>query len=235
MAYVPDANDSLVRTLFGLGLPKDKSKVKRKLTFNATLQKAINILSTSEGLGDNKEDDAVFYIANRSFFNRNQFGDYLNQIEQENMAKESLMKVQNQIADVLKNLDDALSGTGVIITDDFDLLNEKDYEEVAQALDSQKQIYLNKAKTELQKVKGTSSTIKNKVNSATNTINLLQEDSDEIVTINGSEDVNKLKAQIANKKADNAVGGEYDKLGDEAHQRRLRELQPPYCSVHLAY
>ena len=235
LAYVPDAHDNLVQSLFGIGLPTDKSKVKRKLTFNATLQRAVNILSSTEDLGENKDNDAVFYIANRSFFDRNQFGDYLNQIEQENIAKESLMKVQNQIADVLNNLHDALSGTGVIITDDLDLLDEKDYAEVAQALDSQKQIYMNKAKTELQGVKGTSSTIKNKVNDVLNTIALLQEDSDEIVLINGNEDISKLKAQIANKKADNAVGDEYGKMGDEAHQRKLRELQPPYCSVHLAY
>lgn len=232
LGYVPDANNSIVHALFGHGIPVDMKKVPRKLTFNSTLQRAVNIISETEELGEDKSKDAVFYMANRTLLDRNQFGDYLNQVEQEAIARESLMKVQNQIDEILDNLRDAFYGTSVIVSDEFNLLNEEDYQQAFEALDEQKQIYLNKAETEIQKVKGISDTVKNKTKTLLKTIAVLRADGDEIIHLNGGEDINQVKSRIANQRADNSVGDEYEKMGDEAHQRRLRDLQPPFCEVH---
>ena len=232
LGYVPDANNNIVHALFGHGIPVDMKKVPRKLTFNSTLQRAVNIISETEELGEDKSKDAVFYMANRTLLDRNQFGDYLNQVEQEAIARESLMKVQNQIDEILDNLRDAFYGTSVIVSDEFNLLNEEDYQQAYEALDEQKQIYLNKAETEIQKVKGISDTVKNKTETLLKTIAVLRADGDEIIHLNGGEDINQVKSRIANQSADNSVGDEYEKMGDEAHQRRLRDLQPPFCEVH---
>ncbi|MBR1601670.1 MAG: hypothetical protein IJ677_08880, partial [Alphaproteobacteria bacterium] len=232
LGYVPDANSNIVRQLFGIGIPADMSKAPRKLTFNSTLQRAVNIISETEELGEDKSKDAVFYMANRTLLDRNQFGDYLNQVEQEAIARESLMKIQNQIDEIRENLRDAFYGTGIIISDEFDLLNNDDYKEAADALDEQKEIYLNRAETEIKKVKGISDTTKNKTETLLKTIAVLRADSNEIIHLNGGEDINQVKSKIANQSADNAVIDEYEKMGDEAHQRRLRDLQPPFCEVH---
>lgn len=232
LGYIPDANSSIVQALFAHGLPADMSKVARKLTFNSTLQKSVNIISETEDLGEDKGKDAVFYMANRTLLDRNQFGDYLNQVEQETTARESLMKIQNQIDEILQNLRDVFYGTSIVISDEFNLLNDSDYKEAAEALDDQKKIYLNKAETEIQKVKGVSQTVKNKAETILNTIAILHADSDELVHLNGTEDINQVKSKIANQSADNSVGNEYDKMGDEAHERRIRDLLPPFCEVH---
>lgn len=235
LSYVPDGHSELVRTIFGKTVidDKDKAKIKRKLTFNTALQKAVNVLSSTEELGKDKSKDARFYLANRSFLDRNQFGDYLNQVEQEAIAREALAKVENQIEEIVESLNDVFYGTSIIISEDFDLLKESDYNEAAEALDEQKQIYLHKAEEELKQVKGVTDTVKNKVNVLLNTIALLYEDKDEVVKLNGTEDLTQLKAKIANQQADSAVVGKYEEMGDEAHMQRIRQLQLPYCEVHL--
>ena len=106
------------------------------------------------------------------------------------------------------------------------------FKQAFEALDEQKQMYLNKAETEIQKVKGISDTVKNKTKTLLKTIAVLRADGDEIIHLNGGEDINQVKSRIANQSADNSVGDEYEKMGDEAHQRRLRDLQPPFCEVH---
>ena len=231
LAYVPRIDTgSLLEQLLHGGV--DKNKVTRKLTFNASLQKAVGIISKTEDLEDNKEQEAVFHLANRSLFDRNQFGDFLNQMEQEALARESLMKVENQIDEIIKNLQSIFYGTEVVISDDFDLLNEEDYKQAADALDEQKGIYMNKAQTEITKVKGFTETVKNRSEKLLHSLAVLSADSDELVQINGDEDISELADKVKNKAADNAVANEYDKENASAQEHRLRQLQPPYCEVH---
>ena len=231
LAYVPRIDTgSLLEQLLHGGI--DKNKVTRKLTFNASLQKAVGIISKTEDLEDNKEQEAVFHLANRSLFDRNQFGDFLNQMEQEALARESLMKVENQIDEIIKNLQSIFYGTEVVISDDFDLLNEEDYKQAADALDEQKGIYMNKAQTEITKVKGFTETVKNRSEKLLHSLAVLSADSDELVQINGDEDISELADKVKNKAADNAVANEYDKENASAQEHRLRQLQPPYCEVH---
>lgn len=235
LSYVPDAHSNMVRTIFGKMVieDEDRAKIKRKLTFNTAFQKAVNILSSTEELGKDQNKDARFHLVNRAFLNRNQFGDYLDQVEQEAIAREALAKVENQIEEIVESLRDVFYGTSIVLSDDFDLLKDSDYKEAADALDEQKRIYLTKAENELKQVKGVSDTVKNKVNALLNTIALLYEDEDEVVKLNGTEDLAQLRAKIDNQKADNAVVGEYEKMGNEAHEKRIRQLQLPYCEVHL--
>lgn len=206
--------------------------VKHKLTFNASMQKAIGIISKSEDMDEDKEKEALFYLANRTLFERNQFGDFLNQVEQEANAHEGLIKVENQVDEIIKNLQEIFYGTGLIIPDDFDLLNEEDYKKAADTLDEQKEVYMNKAQKEIQDVKGSTVSIAERTKALLHTITVLAADSDEIVQLNGDEDIDELSAKILNKQADNSVADEYDEEGRKAQERRIRQLQPPYCEVH---
>lgn len=229
LAYVPDLDGDIQSILS----PESGGIISaRKLTFNASMQKAVGIVSATEDFDEDKEQEALFYLANRTFFDRNQFGDFLNQYEQEAMAREALIKVENQIQEIVKNLQDILSGTGVIITDDFDLLNEEDYKEAADALNEQKEIFMNKAEKEIQTVKGATQSTKEKVERLLHHIAVLEADSEEIVQVSGDEDLSDLAARIKNKQADNSVGEAYDDMGREAQERRIRQLQPAYCEVH---
>ena len=231
LAYVPDGKiDNLLEILKGDN--PEKTAIRRKLTFNASLQKSVGIISKSEDINDDKEKEAVFYLANRSLFDRNQFGDFLNQSEQEAMTREGLMKIENQIGEIRQQLRDMFKETDIVITDDFDLLNEEDYRAAADTLDEQKGIYINKAETEIQKVKGFTDLVKNRTEKLLHSIKVLEADSDEVVQLNGSEDLNELADKIKNKLADNAVGDKYEAERQEAQERRIRQLQPPYCEVH---
>ena len=120
----------------------------------------------------------------------------------------------------------------MVISDDFDLLNEEDYKQAADALDEQKGVYMNKAQKEITKVKGFTETVKNRSEKLLHSLAVLSADSDEIVQINGDEDISELAAKVKNRAADNAVANEYDKENASAQEHRLRQLQPPYCEVH---
>ena len=230
LAYVPDGKINVMD--FFKGKSTEKAAIKRKLTFNASLQKAIGIISKSEDINDDKEKEALFYLANRSLFDRNQFGDYLNQSEQEALAHEGLMKIENQIGEIRQQLRDMFAETDIVITDDFDLLNEKDYKAAADTLDEQKGIYLNQAETKIQTVKGFTDLVKSRTENLLHSIKVLESDPEEIVQLNGSEDLNELADKIKNKTADNAVGDKYEDERPAAQERRLRQLLPPYCGVH---
>lgn len=234
LSYIPDKGVELSAFLQSGAVKsaEDIAKEGRKLTFSPALLKAIQVISETQDLGKNKENDAVFYLSTRSLFDRNQFGDYLNQVEQEAIARDSLVKVENQIEDIRKSLRDIFYGTDIIISEDFDLLNESDYNDASETLDEQKQIYLDKAKSEIMEVKGISDTIKNKTLALMKAITVLETDKDEIVFIRGDEDVSELEAKIKNKSADTALSDEYETMGDEGHERRLKDLQPPYCAVY---
>lgn len=231
LAYVPNVDtDNLLSRL--LNKKTEKKEVSRKLTFNASLQKAVSIISKSEDSNDDKEKEALFYLATRSLFDRNQFGDFLNQMEQETLARESLMKAENQIEEILKNLQDMFYGTSIVISEDFDLLNDDDYKQAADALDEQKQIYINKAKKDIAQVKGFTETVKNRSADLLHSIAVLEADSNELTQINGDEELNELVEKIKNRVADNAVMDTYEAENAEAQERRIRQLQPPYCEVH---
>ena len=232
LAYVPNGKTNSLLDLIKGNNP-DKKAINRKLTFNASLQKAIGIISKSEDINDDKEKEAEFYLANRSLFDRNQFGDFLNQSEQEALAREGLMKIENRIGEIRQQLREMLKDTDIIVTDDFDLLNEKDYKAASDALDDQKKIYINKAETQLQKVKGFTETVKNRTEKLLHSIAVLEADSEEVLQLNGSEDINELKDKIKNKTADNAVVDKYEDEKPAANERRIRQLMPPYCGVHL--
>ena len=206
-------------------LPKIFYSAKREFEkqFNFTIAKIKN---------DDKEKEAAFYLANRSLFDRNQFGDFLNQSEQEALAREGLMKIENQIDEIRQNLRDIFKDTDIVITDDFDLLNEEDYKAAADALDEQKGIYINKAETEIQKVKGFTDAVKTRTEKMLHSIAVLEADSEEIVQLSGDEDIDELTDKIRNRTADNAVADKYDQEREEAQERRIRQLQPPYCGVH---
>ena len=228
LAYIPDTTvEALVPFL-----PSNLGN-RRKLTFNASMQKAVGLVSDAEDMDDDKEKEALFYLANRTFFDRNQFGDFLNQYEQEAIARDSLIKVENQIEGIIQNLQDIFYGTGIVITEDFDLLKDSDYKAAADALDEQKKIYMNKAEKEIQKVKGATQSTKEKAEALLHSLAVLAADSDEVVQVSGREDLSDLAARIKNRQADNAVIGKYDEEGRKAHDRRLRQLQPPYCEVHV--
>lgn len=227
LAYVPDVGSGLA------GIIKGNFKgVRRKLTFNPALQKAVNVISETEELGKDSSHDALFYMANRSLYDRNQFGDYLNQVEQEALAREALLKAENQVDGVYENLKDAFYGTGLVLDQDFDLLNEDDYKTASDKLKEQKDVYLNKALADIGNMKTKTESAAESVKQLKNTVLLLQTDSEEIVHINGTETADQLREKMETQKADNALEAKYDKMGDEAHERRLRNLLPPYCNVH---
>lgn len=208
---------------------------KDKLTFNQHLQTAMQIINQTENINyvsEVPEDDAAFFEAKRAFFDRNQFGDYLEQYEQERKADDSLKKVEIQINELKQNLREVFFTFGYTFEDGFTLLNEEDYKTAETVLKRAKRDYIDSAKEQFVNVNGTSNNVKNKLAKLQHEIKVLEKDKDELVYVGGDEDLNELEERIKTQQANQAVEQEYFDKAEEAFERQLNQLRVPYCAVY---
>ncbi|MBP1532153.1 MAG: hypothetical protein ILA52_01480, partial [Alphaproteobacteria bacterium] len=144
-----------------------------------------------------------------------------------------LEKVDNKIGAIYKNFYDVLYATDYTLSEDIDLLNDDDYNEISKVLDEHKSIYLNMAKKQLSEINVLSTGVADKVTELKHKIAVMEKDSDEVVSISGSEDLDELEATIKRRKADRAVESEYAAAASKAAEDYRNRLRAPYCSVYL--
>ena len=213
----------------------DKSSLPHRLSFNQNLLKAIATINKTEDMEDD-EQAAKFYMANRVLFERNQFGDYLDQVEAETIVADELDKLEQQMIEVRQNLYETLSAAEYTVADDFSLLNQQDYDQAAEVMDAQKKLYMDLATQKLNSLSKNgeiSQNIRDKTAQLEHKIAVLQKDSDEIVAINGDEALDELEEKIKTRQADIAVTDRYQKLADADAERRKKHVRAPYCASYI--
>lgn len=237
LAYVIDEGtmlDALLRTQI-LTDTANRAELPHRLSFNQDLLKAIEIINKTDDLSDD-EQAAKFYAASRVMFERNQFGDYLDQMEYETIVADELEKLEQQMIEVQQSLSETLSAAEYTVSDNFSLLNQEDYDQAAEVMDKQKQLYIDLAIQKLNLLSRNneiSQNIKDKVEELEHKIAVLQKDSDEVVAISGDEAIDELEEKIKTAQADTAVINKYQELADAENKRQKKHIRAPYCASYI--
>ena len=204
-----------------------------KLSFNQAFLSAIH---SQDNYGEDDSPAAMeqykFYL--RSLFTHNQFGDYLDFIEMEKAAAENLRDAKQGIEEIHQQIKEIFNEFGDTISDDFDLSEEDDYDLAAASLDGYKLAYVRQSLEKLEQVRKlkTVESIHEGADKVRHQIELLLFDEDEMVEIDGSEDMTELENSIKQNEANMAITDAYAAAAAEAFERQLRQMQKPYCAVY---
>lgn len=232
LAYIPNRGD-LIKNVMKYGEKNlNMNLVRHDLTFNDDLQRVVFIQENTKEVGKNKKDDALLYLARRALLDKDVFGNYLDFMEIESVAADSEKKADLQVETVREDLRKIFLGTGFDISDEFNLLNEEDFNAAGKVLDDMKAKSLDKVKSGLAGIKGKTDNIKSKIEQINHAIKVMEMDSDELVHIGGDEDFAELAEKIKNQSANKKVEAEYGKEGDAEFDRQRENLRPPYCPIY---
>ena len=237
LAYIPEfpsGFDALLKAKLFSGLV-NRASFPYRLTFNNDLLKAISIINKTENIGDDLEADLNFYQANRVMYEHNQFGDYLDQVEYETITADEMRKIENQISEIRAQLGEIISVGSFEMGEEFDLLNDDDYNQAAQALDEEKKEYMDVALQKLQSLPqgaGQSKNVRDKHDRLMHEIAVLQADSEEVVTLKGDEELDELEEKIKNSQADMAVEEKFAEATEAEEERQRARYRHPYCASY---
>ncbi len=199
-----------------------------KLTFRQELQSALDYINKTEEV----EGNYKYYAFNRYFLDRNQFGDYLNQFELEQIAEEAILNMEPQIEEVRKSLNEIFEVFGAELSADFDLTKIDDYNLAVKYLEDYKEKNLQEAKNRIDLIAVTTDNLINKKSKLSHQVKLFEKDSDEAVFLNGDDDLDELEEKIKTSNADAAITNEYQEAGSEEFAKKLEELKAPYCAAY---
>ena len=221
-----------------------------KLTFNPALQKAMKIVDDYQ---DEDGETTEYVIARNSLLDRNQFGDYLDNIEAEAKATEIMANLSKKILAITDNLEEIFNDFGYTLkraedttdengekmqevktNDDFSLLNRDDYEMAMKKLDEFKANYMRSAEAALKKVNTNISAkhIVEDVERVNNILNVLKRDAEEDVVVTGQEVVpTEIDEKIKENKANSGIGDKYEEQRKKDLDEKIKRLQAPYCAV----
>lgn len=238
LAYVVDHRfDKIVpiKGLNGENLEKVIESKRHKLTFNRALQRGIYVeQKLEENNSENAAADAQYHFIQRMLLKQNQMSSYLDFLEMEKSARESLEKIEIQVRELMADLKAFYEDLGYTWSNDFDLLNEEDFEKAEETLEQIKETKMAASSNQLAQVKGISDKVQNDIQRVMNMLTVLQLDGNEMLIVSGDEiqepgdDVEFLE-KIKTADADGAVGDEYAKRSDEEYEKRIKHLPSPYC------
>lgn len=213
-----------------LGLLKVK-----KLTFNPAFNAAVVALRKSADIEEKDEDanfDLDYYIASRAMFGTNQFGDYLDNMENEKTLAEVVAQQELQVEDVKANLQKMFEDLGYTLSEDFDLMNDADYKKAADTLEEHKTGNLRRLKELIDNMKGTAEMVNTNKERLLHGVAVLEKDSEEKVQISAEEDLVELDEKIKTSEANDAVLDVYDQEGQKSLDKQLARMHSPYCAVY---
>ncbi len=231
LAYVED-----VKTIRMLGRDIQVPSGRYKLTFNAALQSVMQSIEDYNNEDDDPEIEEQYRYANRTLFDRNQFGDYLNNVEAEAKATEIMDNLKLKIKEVQDKFLEICAEFDISVREDFDMGQESDYQMALEALKNIKEQAIRGAQTELQNInmgKIQSEYVKKDKENIEHAIEVMHTDDNEVVNISGSEEIAELKDKIAEHQADRDVNDAYEKKRQEDMDKKIRQYPYPYCPVYL--
>ena len=176
--------------------------------------------------------DSQIYLGTRSLLTRNQFGDYLDNIEAERKAVDMLEELQTKVLALQESLQRMFNELGYALPEDFDLTQDENFKEAQNKIDDYKNNYIRHAQSELAKIKLTTEKVQNDVSAVRHEIAVMQKDENEKVVISGDEDLNELDEKIKNAEANQALNDEYQKKAQEEMMRQIETIPAPYCAVY---
>jgi hypothetical protein len=176
-------------------------------------------------------------------YSRNQLGDYLDFVEQEQTAADNLAKVELQVADVRTSLNTLFTEAGYELknvfdtadddySEKFDLTIPDDYQKAETTLENIKSAAMKEANEKIDTVQNENGVLDTKLEDVNHQIEVLETDADEVVQITGTEDLDDLKEQIITEKTNRSVVKVYEEAEAEEMDAQSDRSQAPYCAVY---
>ena len=204
------------------------------LTFNDKIKEIMQFYEDTENATDTDDEDNEKYKSyEKQLLTKNQFSDYLSFVELEQIYQEAVDELNVKIEEVRNTLSEALQEVGYTPASDFNLADEKTYNEISEALESRKNTLLSQAVSQTQKLQPLNDTLSEKIEQINKVLSALQMDKDEMVLLsdNMSGD-SDLSEQIKSKQTDNQVRSEYNKEAEDEFERNLNSFEEPYCAIY---
>ena len=204
------------------------------LTFNDKIKEIMQFYEDTENATDtDDEDNEKYKNYEKQLLTKNQFSDYLSFVELEQIYQEAVDELNVKIEEVRNTLSEALQEVGYTPASDFNLADEKTYNEISEALESRKNTLLSQAVSQTQKLQPLNDTLSEKIEQINKVLSALQMDKDEMVLLsdNMSGD-SDLSEQIKSKQTDNQVRSEYNKEAEDEFERNLNSFEEPYCAIY---
>ena len=204
------------------------------LTFNDKIKEIMQFYEDTENATDTDDEDNEKYKSyEKQLLTKNQFSDYLSFVELEQIYQEGVDELNVKIEEVRNTLSEALQEVGYTPASDFNLADEKTYNEISEALESRKNTLLSQAVSQTQKLQPLNDTLSEKIEQINKVLSALQMDKDEMVLLsdNMSGD-SDLSEQIKSKQTDNQVRSEYNKEAEDEFERNLNSFEEPYCAIY---
>ncbi len=207
---------------------------KNGITFNDYVKQIMEFYENLENSDDIDEDDEEQEkLFRKTLLIRNQFGNFLDFVEQEMLYQDNLdqldVKVDSNRTKIMEQLETV--GTDYTLEADFDLSDTETYDELVEMLDSTKNKYVQEVINLLQSIQPLNDVIEEKITKINNIAGALQMDSDELIQLNDNmSGDSELSEKIKSKQTDNAVRDEYDKEAQSAYEDNLNNFEEPYCA-----
>ena len=177
-----------------------------------------------------KAEDNVY---ERALFAKNQIGEFLHFMNKEKEAREKLEQAEEDIAELRETLKQAVSELGFELSDDVNLANQEDYDEVVQKLKTSKNTIMGQAIVKLNNTKDlaqSNADVYERYYKAKNTYDALVQDNKALVNISANTEAgNDLKESIKSEEANKKVVEKSRNDGYKALQDEIDNYEQPIC------
>ena len=162
---------------------------------------------------------------------QNQFGDFLNFVENEMIYQDNVDKLDVEIGQTREKIKEQLSDIGYEPQEDFDLADDVTYNEIMNALDSTKNKYMEESVSQIDSIQPLNDVIEEKLTKINNIVGALQMDNEERVLLSDNMSGNsELSEKSKSKQVDAQVREKYEQEAQKAHEDNLANSEEPYCA-----
>lgn len=183
--------------------------------------------------GDDGEVQSLRKAYGDGILNKNQIGDYLRYIENEQKYRKFRDELKLDYEEMIQNLKDLLAKYGYEPTEEFDISKQADFDKIRRRLESIKNQSINEALSQIGEVNvDDNEVVSERVDKFNSVIAALQKDKEVLTTITEAVvDNNSLDEEIKSSKVNEEVAGKYtDHLDEMAGQNALPAA--PYCAIY---
>ena len=167
-------------------------------------------------------------------FKKNQIGDFLVFAEMEKDYRQQVEEMAQKIEEARQELITELTEVGFNPSEDFDIYDDKDYEEARNKLDKMKDDILSEVDSLMGKVKtNDTEVVKRRVATLKNNIAAMKKDSNELVNLSEATTADSsLDETIKSEEANQSVANKYQEEADNSMDDQINHYPIPYCAVY---
>lgn len=208
-----------------------------KLYYKEETQKAFERLKEiyeSQNTGTEIEEKMSDDMYVKGQFKKNQIGDFLVFAEMEKDYRQQVEEMAQKIEEARQELITELTEVGFNPSEDFDIYDDKDYEEARNKLDKMKDDILSEVDSLMGKVKtNDTEVVKRRVATLKNNIAAMKKDSNELVNLSEATTADSsLDETIKSEEANQSVANKYQEEADNSMNDQINHYPIPYCAVY---